>query len=176
MGDFVKAFDALIGNEGRLSTIAADPGNWTGGKVASGALLGSIWGLSASVLARHGVKSAAAIASTTQAQAMVIAKLEYWDVVRGDELPDPLAFQVLDAAYNSGPANAIEWLRDAVGLSATGPLEDSVMDDIRCAVLPNVILRFNASRLTFLASLTTWPTFGRGWARRVADNMLRATV
>lgn len=176
MGDFTKSFAALMGNEGGLSTVASDPGNWTGGAVGSGALIGTLWGLSAPVLARHGVNTAAAMATVTQAQAMAIAKAEYWDAVRGDELPDPLAFQVLDAAYHSGPAKAIQWLRAGVGLSTTGLIDETVMTGIRCALLPNVILRFNAARLGFLASLATWPTFGKGWARRIADNMLRGAV
>lgn len=34
--------------------------------------------------------------------------------------------------------------------------------------------RFNGHRLRFLTDLKTWPTFGRGWARRVADNLMGA--
>ena len=34
--------------------------------------------------------------------------------------------------------------------------------------------RFNGQRLRFMADLKTWPTFGRGWARRIADNLLGA--
>ena len=34
--------------------------------------------------------------------------------------------------------------------------------------------RFNAIRLIFLTSLGVWPTFGKGWARRIGGNLLRA--
>ena len=33
--------------------------------------------------------------------------------------------------------------------------------------------RFAGQRLKFMTELPTWPTFGRGWARRIADNLLR---
>ena len=32
--------------------------------------------------------------------------------------------------------------------------------------------RFNGYRLQFYTDLGTWPTFGKGWARRVAANLL----
>jgi len=35
----------------------------------------------------------------------------------------------------------------------------------------DVLARFNAERLDFYTKLTKWPTFGKGWARRVAGNL-----
>ena len=35
----------------------------------------------------------------------------------------------------------------------------------------DLLLRFNAERIRFFARLATFNTFGRGWMRRVADNM-----
>lgn len=34
--------------------------------------------------------------------------------------------------------------------------------------------RFNGHRLNFLADRKTWDHFGRGWARRIASNLLGA--
>jgi lysozyme family protein len=31
--------------------------------------------------------------------------------------------------------------------------------------------RFNGHRLDFMTRLSTWDTFGRGWARRIAENL-----
>jgi len=36
------------------------------------------------------------------------------------------------------------------------------------------VARFNAERLEFMTSLTTWPAFGKGWVRRVAENLRAA--
>lgn len=71
----------------------------------------------------------------------------YWLKAGCDQLDPPaLALVVFDAAVNSGVGNALRWL--------------SQSRDWR---------EYQALRLEFLASLNTWPTFGRGWARRVAD-------
>ena len=36
------------------------------------------------------------------------------------------------------------------------------------------VARANGHRLRFLTDLKTWPDFGRGWARRIADNLMGA--
>ena len=45
---------------------------------------------------------------------------------------------------------------------------------VRMADPHKLAARFNGHRLRFLTDLKTWPTFGRGWARRVADNLMGA--
>lgn len=70
----------------------------------------------------------------------------YWAAIDGDKLPRAMAIAAFDAAVNSGIGRAREWLGAAGG-------------DWRKLV---------ALRLSFLASLATFPTFGRGWTRRVA--------
>jgi lysozyme family protein len=37
-----------------------------------------------------------------------------------------------------------------------------------------LVARFNGARLAFMAGLSVWPTFGRGWALRIADNLMEA--
>ena len=36
------------------------------------------------------------------------------------------------------------------------------------------VTRFNGHRLQFMSSLSTWPAFGRGWANRIAKNLIEA--
>jgi len=35
-------------------------------------------------------------------------------------------------------------------------------------------MRFNGYRLQLMSSLPTWPAFGRGWANRIAKNLIEA--
>ena len=80
---------------------------------------------------------------------------------------------MFDAVYNGGPA--VLWLQRAAGMPADQ--QDGAMGPKTLAaaldVLPaQLIARFDAQRLLYLADLGTWPTFGRGWARRIANNLL----
>ena len=166
MSAFDAAFAALMQHEGAYADNPADPGGATK------------WGITERVARRYGYTGP--MADLPQSTARAIAKTEYWDSVRGDEVSPALALQLLDAAYNSGPARAIQWLQQALG--STGAAVDGVFGPATMAAVrayPNearLIGRLNAFRLQYLAALPTWATFGKGWARRIADNLLRAPV
>lgn len=159
MSAFDDAFAALIANEGGYANNPADPGGET------------MWGITARVARKHGYTGA--MRGLPLGVARAIAKAEYWDAVRGDELEPELAFQLFDAAYNSGPPQAVKWLQRAAGVAADGAFGPATMVAVRAAPTGALIARFNGHRLAFLADLSTWPGFGRGWARRIANNLQR---
>ncbi|WP_295455267.1 glycosyl hydrolase 108 family protein [uncultured Thiodictyon sp.] len=82
-----------------------------------------------------------------------IYRTGFWDTINGDTLPIGLDYAAFDAAVNSGPARALSWLS---GHRAEAAVSLRIVD-------------LCASRLRFLHGLSTWPTFGAGWARRVDD-------
>lgn len=103
-----------------------------------------------------------------------IAKSEYWDRFKCDQMPYAVAYQVFDTAYNGGrPAH---WLQQAVGAVADGIIGAKTIAAVRAADPAKVILSFNAARIQYLTSLKNWPSNSRGWARRIADNLLKGTV
>jgi lysozyme family protein len=107
-----------------------------------------------------------------------IYRQQYWNAVKGDELPAGVDYVCFDGAVNSGPGQAIKWLQRALGPRYTGKI-DGVMGAITLDALaahPNhgaLIDAICARRLAFLRALRPWGTFGRGWAKRVAA--VRAT-
>lgn len=111
------------------------------------------------------------IASLSREQAIEIYRRDYWARIQGDILPDDVAFQVLDAAVNHGVGNSIRWLQRAVGVADDGQLGPVTLARVRSQAAVDVLLKFNAERLEFYTKLTTWPTYGKGWARRVAANL-----
>src|ERR1700754_1303632 len=174
MSDFAKAFVALMANEGGLSDVSSDPGNWTGGQIGAGSLIGTHWGLSAPVLVRHGVTTAEGVAAGTQDQAMQIARAEYWDAYQCDALPQGIAFEVLDAAYNGGHPG--KWLQAALGIAVDGQVGPLTVAAANAADGDKVVMRFVASRLEYMTTCANWATAGKGWARRIAANLRRAAT
>jgi lysozyme family protein len=103
------------------------------------------------------------------AEVSEIYRLQYWDAVKGDELPPGLDYVLFDGAVNSGPSQSIKWLQRALGTVAIdGQIGQAtlaaVMEHGRPADLVDKICD---RRLAFLQALKTWPRFGKGWRARV---------
>lgn len=156
--NFEKAFEKLLGHEGGFVDHPRDPGGATR------------WGITQRVARAHGY--AGDMRSFPVTDAKRIARTDYWDAVRADEMPDAVRFDLFDAAYNSGAKQAIKWLQRAAGASDDGIIGPKTIAAVRMADPHLLSKRFNGHRLRFMTDLKTWPTFGRGWARRIAANLL----
>ena len=91
--------------EGGYACTSSDPGNWSGGSIGVGELLGTQYGISAAFLyslpaadpyARHAPRS------LTLSNCAAIYRTHYWDLVQGDDLPASVAGLLFDAAVNQG--------------------------------------------------------------------------
>ena len=114
------------------------------------------------------------IADLNLDDAKAIYKRDFWDRAQCDRLHPDLAFQVFDGAVNSGIGNSIRWLQEAAGVAVdgvVGPLTLRRVGDMDTSI---IVARYNGVRLKFMTSLSTWDVFGRGWARRIAANLMEA--
>lgn len=100
-----------------------------------------------------------------------IAKSEYWDRFQCDQFAPAVGYQVFDTAYNGG--HPVQWLQQAVGAEVDGKLGPKTIAAVRAADAGKVVLAFNSARIKYLTSLDGWATNGKGWARRIADNLLK---
>ena len=98
----------------------------------------------------------------------------YWDRIKGDKLPAGVDYLVFDAAVNSGASRAAKWLQTAVGAVADGMIGEQTLKLVLLTDPQMLIDKYSANRLAFLQRLATWPTFGKGWERRVEE--VRATA
>ena len=162
---FDEAFEQLLGHEGEYSDDVSDSGNWTGGKVGLGIMKGTKWGISAAKYPHLDIKG------LTKGDAKKIYRDDYWNVVKGEEIPGPLRFHAFDAAVNSGPGWAAIWLQRAVGAQVDGKIGPDTLARLRAADPFAVIMLSSAERLLFMTNATGWQTQGRGWARRIANNL-----
>jgi len=98
-----------------------------------------------------------------------IYRLQYWDAVKGDELPAGLDYALFDGAVNSGPAQSIKWLQRALGTVAIdGQMGQATLAAVAEHGRPaELVEKVCDRRLAFLQALRTWPRFGKGWSARV---------
>lgn len=151
--NFNTAFDRVIGHEGGYVNDPNDPGGETN------------WGISKRAYPDIDIKS------LTREQAKAIYLKDYWDRANADQYAYPIAFQLFDASVNSGIGNGIRFLQRAVGVAPDGYVGPITLAAINAADVSDVVARFNAERLEFMTYLSNWPSAGRGWARRIANNL-----
>ena len=87
-------------------------------------------------------------------------KKNYWDKIRGDELPYGVDYACFDLAVNSGVSRAAKFLQQALGVSADGVIGPATMDALEASNARQVATDICEKRLQFLQSLPTWGTFG----------------
>ena len=134
--------------EGGFQKLYSDSGNWTGGRVGVGRLLGTKFGIAAS--ANPGVD----IPNLTIAQASTIYDAKYWTPIGGDALAPGFDLALLDLAVNSGVGKAQGWKAKSAYLGGSNAAQ---------------INRICDWRLSFLHRLASWRRFGKGWGRRVEE-------
>lgn len=94
---------------------------------------------------------------------------QYWDAVKGDELPSGLDYLMFDFAINAGASRAIKTMQKAIGTTPDGAIGPKTMQALRDADPDALIDKFSAEKEAFYRSLPTFATFGKGWLRRVAE-------
>lgn len=167
--NFDDAFKVLIGHEGNFTDNQKDPGNWTGGKVGAGVCKGTKYGIAANTYPNEDIRN------LTLARAKELYKRDYWGKLKMDDIPDAVRFDLFDAAVNSGVGQAAKFLQRAAGLPED-QVDGAIGKDSIAAVRrmdPQLLdKRLSGYRLRFMADLKVWPDFGRGWARRIANNLI----
>jgi len=153
-----------------------DRGNWTGGAVGAGVLIGTNRGISAPVLAawRKTPCTEADMRALTREEALAIYEQRYWIPLHGDDLPLPLAYVCFDAEVMSGMGNAtlhkhrtVAWLQGALGVQIDDQLGPVTLSSASvCADVAGAVREFCRRRLAFLQADPDWAHFGRGWQRR----------
>ncbi len=109
------------------------------------------------------------ILNLTKEQARAIYRHDFWEPLKGDQLPAGLDLVAMDASVNSGLARGPKWLQGALGVAADGVIGPATLKRAQQANPFDVIPRACSARMGFLRGLRTWGTFGKGWTRRVAS-------
>lgn len=151
---FEEAFHRLLGHEGGYADHPRDPGGATR------------WGVTLRVAREHGYTGRMQELPVEFARG--VYRKSYWDPVRADELPALVRYAVFDAAVNSGPGQSIKWVQEALGLKQDGVLGSMTLNGMHTVDGDHLLRVIVGIRLMFLAGLPTWPSFGKGWSRRLA--------
>lgn len=160
-----EALSRVLAHEGGYSNHPADPG---------GATMKGVTQRVYDAYRKTKGQATRSVKGITTAELEEIYDRQYWDAVKGDQLPAGVDYVVFDGAVNSGPKQSIIWLQRALGTAYKGNVDGvigigTIQAVQACGNYPALIDRICDQRLAFLKHLRTWSTFGRGWAARVAE-------
>ncbi len=158
--NFDTAFTKLLGHEGGYVNHPNDPGGETN------------WGITKAVAREFGYTGS--MRDLPSDTAKRIYRVKYWDTVKADEMPDAVRYPLFDAAVNSGVGQAARWLQRALGVTDDGKIGAITIAKAKQSDGVAVASAMIGQRLQFMTDLSTWPAFGKGWARRIASLMQEA--
>jgi lysozyme family protein len=160
MMSFDEAFSRLLVHEGNFSDHKAD----TGGKTC--------YGITEAVAREAGYSGDMRELPLDKAKA--IYRSSYWNPMRCEQMPEALRYDIFDGAVNSGVGQSIKWLQRALGVPDDGKMGPVTIGTANFQNPQSTLARYNGHRLLFMTNVASWGFFGKGWARRIADNLLKA--
>ena len=102
-----------------------------------------------------------------------IYKENYWNKIKGDDLPYGLALCVFDFGVNAGPGRAAKFLQKMIGTTVDGGIGPMTLKAVNEYVDENgikeTITNYQNMRQEYYEGLSTFDTFGGGWTRRVEE-------
>lgn len=169
---FPQSLQLVLAHEGGFVNHPADPGGATNKGVTQ-----KVYDTY-----RRSMKLATrSVKSITKAEVEDIYRNQYWGKIDGDALPAGIDYAVFDYAVNSGVGKAIKdlqrtvraWanrLGDVANIRVDGVIGQATIAAVcdaanidEAAFIESLCDR----RMSFLKSLKTYGTFGKGWKRRV---------
>ena len=148
----------VLKHEGGYVDHPKDPGGATNLGITIGTLSG--W------LGRPATKEE--VRALTVKDVAPIYKRNYWDKVRGDDLPSGVDTSTADFAVNSGVSRSAMYLQEVVGVAPDGKIGPLTIAATKRLSAAKIVNDLCDKRLYFLRRLSTFQTFGKGWTTRVA--------
>lgn len=157
--NFKRALPLVLRHEGGYVDHPRDPGGATNKGVTIGTFRAYV--------KPDGTK--ADLKAITDEQVATVYYRHYWAAVQAHQLPSGVDYAVFDFAVNSGPKRAAQYLQAVVGADQDGRVGPKTIEAAHAMDAAKIINDLCDRRMAFLRRLKTWPTFGKGWTRRVDD-------
>lgn len=165
--NFEQAYRWVLQHEGGVSAHRLDPGGLTNKGITQRTYDAFRAGVGASK------QSVRAIGDDEVAR---IYREQYAKPIWFDRLPSGVDYALFDFAVNSGVSRAVKMIQGTVGVRQDGIMGNQTLAAIRAYGATSLILALCDARLAFVRRLKTWPTFGRGWQKRIDQVRQRAAA
>lgn len=157
--NYDEALKRVLAHEGGYTNHPSDPGGPTN------------WGITIYDARKYWKSGATAedVKAMPLSVAKAIYRSKYWDAQNCDDLPDGVDYAVFDYGVNSGIGRSAKVLQRLVGVTVDGKIGQATLAAAAAMSDERLVAMICDERLAFLKRLKTWPVFGKGWGRRVAE-------
>lgn len=158
MSGFKKAVEHILLEEGGYSFDPRDPGGETK------------YGISKRAYPKEDVKN------LTVEQAKELYRRDYWNPIKGDDLPPSIALITFDAAVNQGVSKASKWLQKAVGVEQDGKVGPATVAAAKASSSSLMVQEIATYRLRHYLGMdnNTEEVYEKGWIARLLRTVIRA--
>lgn len=157
--NFDKSLALILKHEGLYIDHPQDPG----GATMKGITMATFTDFKGRAMSKEELRA------ISDADVRAIYKSRYWDAVRADELKPGVDLLAFDMAVNKGVGRAAKLMQRGAGVPEDGALGPKSMAAINALDAADFIAKVSEARRDFYKSLKTFPTFGKGWLRRVDE-------
>lgn len=146
--DFYEAIAHIIELEGGYVNDPRDPGGETK------------YGISKRAYPDEDIKN------LTVERARDIYRRDYWDKIRGNDLPQRMAYYMLDAAINQGVKASITMLQEVLKVKVDGVIGPMTIKAANSGN-PELPALYMARRAIRYANTNNFNVYGNGWMKRL---------
>lgn len=157
MDRFNQFIEQIFKNEGGYVNHPSDPGGETN------------YGITKRTAVAYGYKGDMKLLPKAIAKEIYLE--EYWERYHCEQYPYKTSFMVFDAYVNHSPKTVNRMIQRALGVADDGILGAKSRKAINDHSDLTLFDRFTAERLKQYTTSSKFPTFGRGWVNRIADNL-----
>jgi lysozyme family protein len=107
------------------------------------------------------------IKNLSRVDAMGFYRVDFWNRLKIDMMPERLRLPFFDCAVNQGPGVATLWLQRIVGVKPDGIIGFVTLAQLNVSDIEKVRKEFFIRRMRGYTEAKGWPHFGAGWAMRL---------
>lgn len=111
------------------------------------------------------------IKNLTKKQASEIYRKDYWNKIRGDNLPFGVALVLFDMAVNMGVKRSIKFLQHVVNTRADGIFGDRTLEGTYHLSPQYIAEELTKKRILYYTKLSNFDVYGTGWVSRSIDTL-----
>jgi lysozyme family protein len=116
------------------------------------------------------------VAAMDQQECAALYRSQFWQPVRGDDLPPGVSLAVFDFGVTAGARASARILQQCIGVEADGIIGQHTLQETACWSPAGLVARLCDAQADYYRGLANFYLFGRGWLNRTESRRRAAAA